>query len=119
MPYSVPCMLGARVLVNILALVHNDGGPNATAVLPYSEPRFAQPSRARGSGTSVELLDSVDATAPGDMNDLSRASARSVGTITTSGIVSVGDSEVVEMEQVLVHVHRRGSVEEGSSRGRA
>ncbi|KAI0788006.1 hypothetical protein C8Q74DRAFT_1366795 [Fomes fomentarius] len=84
--HSVPCMLGARVLVNILALVHNDGGPNATVALPYSEPRFARPSRARGSGASVELLDSsVDAgtAAPSDMNDLGLASSRSAGTITT------------------------------------
>ncbi|RPD60758.1 hypothetical protein L227DRAFT_585905 [Lentinus tigrinus ALCF2SS1-6] len=39
---AVPCMLGARVLINILSLVRTNFGTDATTGPPLSEPKFAR-----------------------------------------------------------------------------
>ncbi|KAM5544554.1 hypothetical protein V8D89_001452 [Ganoderma adspersum] len=45
----VPCMSGARVLINILSLVRKDLGVDETA-LPYSEPKFVHRPVSSGTG---------------------------------------------------------------------
>ncbi|TFK82021.1 hypothetical protein K466DRAFT_666772 [Polyporus arcularius HHB13444] len=92
---AVPCMLGARVLINILSLVRTSLGTDATTGSPLSDPKFARdgPPTLSGSDKYSTCHDGGDASTGNTMTTIS--------TVSNHGTLQVGEG----IEQVLRLTH--------------
>lgn len=92
---SVPCMLGARVLINILSLVRTSLGTDATTGSPFkSDPKFARNGPpTSGSDKYSTCHDGGDASTGNTMTTIS--------TVSNHGTLQIGEG----IEQVLRLTH--------------
>ncbi|RDX41166.1 hypothetical protein OH76DRAFT_1561722 [Lentinus brumalis] len=91
---AVPCMLGARVLINILSLVRTSLGTDATTGSPLSDPKFARNGApTSGSDKYSTCHDGGDASTGNTMTPIS--------TVSNHGTLQIGEG----IEQVLRLTH--------------
>ncbi|KAI0788005.1 hypothetical protein C8Q74DRAFT_649499 [Fomes fomentarius] len=104
----IPCMFGTRVLINILSLMHDEFGDNATIVPPLSEPQFAQRGtfalggfreKTAEAGTATSSTASSGSAETDDHGLRMRANGSGSSGATLS--VSVGIEEVLRVGGVL------------------
>lgn len=103
-------MFGTRVLINILSLVHDEFGDNATTVPPLSDPQFVRrgTSALRGfgektaqAGTATSSTASSRTAETDDDGLRTRSSASGSGSSGATLSVSVGIEEVLRVGGVL------------------
>ncbi|KAI1797433.1 hypothetical protein LXA43DRAFT_877601 [Ganoderma leucocontextum] len=95
----VPCMSGARVLINILSLVRKESGVDETA-LPYSEPKFVRHPASNGTGLGTTSIGTVAGTSTSGTITVDS----NLGISTQFSATSTGSSRAATLSQGAVSV---------------